>query len=247
MGGRKVKKFLISTVSLAALGSSAAMAADLPMRAPIYAKAPVVAPVFSWQRCYIGAHAGYGWGRTDWDDFSLAWNTSGFIVGGQAGCNWQPQGNLVLGIEAEVWWSDIKGTGLFVLPNATDTLTTRNRWDADVALRLGIAADRALFYVKGGGAYGRFNYTDTNVVPNAPTLSLSGDADKFGWLIGAGVEYAIDYNWSVKAEYNYIDFGRKVVTMTGPGAVYTTGNLDTKHVVKIGVNYLFGGPVVAKY
>lgn len=238
---------LLGIVAAAAVSLSPANAADIAAKGPIFTKAAVAAPVFSWQRCYVGAHVGYGWGRTDWDDFSMTWNTSGVVAGGQAGCNWQPQGNFVFGIEGEVWWSDIKGTGLFVLQNATDTLTTRNRWDADIALRFGIAADRALFYVKGGGAYGNFHYTDVNVVPNSPTLTMTGTADKFGWLVGAGVEYALDYNWSVKVEYNYIDFGRKVVTMTGPNAVYTTGNLDTKHIVKVGVNYLFGGPLVAKY
>lgn len=232
--------FLIASalaMSLAVAGEVSA--ADLPAKAPIYAKAPVLAPAFSWQRCYIGAHAGYGWGRSDWEGDIL--NTSGFLGGGQAGCNWQPQGNLVIGIEGEVWWSGLRQSALIPLEGLS-LATARNLWDADLALRLGFAANRTLFYAKGGGAYGSFSYSlDTGTL-------YSGTSNRFGWLAGLGVEHALDHNWTIKLEYNYIDFGRADVMFTAPNAGGGTISIaERKHVVKIGVNYLFGGPVVARY
>src|SRR5215203_6867905 len=95
-----MKRFQVGTVALAAFGMAApAVAADLSAK-PVYRKAPVaVAPAFSWERCYIGGQVGRGWGKTH-DNLSQAstpttltldsQSTSGWIAGGQAGCNWQP-------------------------------------------------------------------------------------------------------------------------------------------------------------
>ena len=63
-----MKKFLLGGTILAALVVSVpAMAADMPVKAPVY-KAPVVVPeVFSWTGFYIGGNLGYSWGRADTD------------------------------------------------------------------------------------------------------------------------------------------------------------------------------------
>jgi outer membrane immunogenic protein len=79
------------------LGS--ALAADLPPFA-----APV--PVFSWTSCFLGAHVGGGWAQKEFTDpVALVQNSilgtvttavttvgvspSGFLIGGQMGCNYQ--------------------------------------------------------------------------------------------------------------------------------------------------------------
>ena len=53
-----MKKFLLGTVALVALGATApALAADLPART--YTKAPVyAAPIYNWTGFYIGGHIG---------------------------------------------------------------------------------------------------------------------------------------------------------------------------------------------
>jgi outer membrane immunogenic protein len=119
-----MKKSLVAGVALMAVITGPAMAADLPVKAPRM----VVEESFSWSRCYIGAHAGYGWGRNR-NSFGDAietgnsegeglpgeagpfhHNTSGGVIGGQLGCNYQFANNWLIGIEGEIWWSGIKGS-----------------------------------------------------------------------------------------------------------------------------------------
>jgi outer membrane immunogenic protein len=81
---------------------------------------------------------------------------------------------------------------------------------------------------------------------------------------GGGIEGAIDRNWSIKVEYLHLDFGSFDQSVTGSGIVVNTniGGTNivltqtvlssfhtrvTDDVFRIGVNYRFGGPVVAKY
>ena len=80
---------------------------------------------------------------------------------------------------------------------------------------------------------------------------------RVGWTAGVGTEYAFGGGWSLKAEYLYVDLGRATATSTNlvtfagtglsPSNVYTH-SVDLKsNIVRVGVNYKFGGPVVARY
>jgi outer membrane immunogenic protein len=265
-------------IAFAAIGSAGA--ADLPVKAPPM----VAAPVFSWTGCYIGAHAGYGWGRNR-NDFGTAvasgptenegfpaefgpfhHNTNGGVVGGQVGCNNQFANNWVVGIEGELWWSGMKGS--FTAPeDGTDPGTfsrfeSRNRWDGDVALRLGYAWGRSLLYGKAGVAVGSFRYTEwhddfptIHGCPNGGTCSVTFDNTRAGLLLGVGWEYAWTNNWTFKVEYDYIDYGSTNIPYPStsppqlPQPLQSFAVKDTKQIVKVGVNYKFdwGGPVVARY
>jgi opacity protein-like surface antigen len=80
------------------------------------------------------------------------------------------------------------------------------------------------------------------------TLSTPAETPSHGVLIGVGVEYALTDNWTTKFEYNYIDYGNKIVNFTnvecdvGVGC-FTSTNRQTikevKQIAKIGVNYKF--------
>jgi outer membrane immunogenic protein len=70
-------------------------------------------------------------------------------------------------------------------------------------------------------------------------------------MVGVGIEYAFAQNWSVKAEYNYMDFGTERIFVKSTGIEPTQPNFDedirrTIQVAKVGLNYKFdwGGPLV---
>jgi outer membrane immunogenic protein len=123
-----------------------------------------------------------------------------------------------------------------------------------VALRLGYAVDRILFYAKGGGAWAhdRFSITD---IPSGITYARF-DQSRWGWMAGGGVEYGVTSNWSMKVEYNYMDLGTERTNnivcgpnfgCTGPGGTFNQDVRQRIQVVKGGINYRFGGPVTARY
>src|ERR1039457_3631599 len=91
-----------------------AQAADLPARSNqlSYYKAPSELP-FSWTGFYAGINGGYAWGQSSWSDPAVGassgkFDTSGGLVGGQLGYNWQT-GPVVLGIETDADWMGIRG------------------------------------------------------------------------------------------------------------------------------------------
>jgi outer membrane immunogenic protein len=90
------------------------------------------------------------------------------------------------------------------------------------------------------------------------TEAVSLSSTKVGYAVGAGVEAGLWGNWTLKAEYLYVDFGTITGTglITAPPAVLAAGSnnnpfthsFDLKaNIARVGLNYRFGGPVVAKY
>jgi outer membrane immunogenic protein len=136
--------------------------------------------------------------------------------------------------------------------------------------RLGWIAGPVLFYGTGGFAFGgvknnllvSFADTPTAVggdctalICSASTL-VSSSSTRTGWVAGAGIEWMFAPNWSLKGEYQYIDLG----TVTQAASAFITDPADgvegtsalrrvheTFNTVRIGVNYHFGGPLVARY
>src|SRR4029077_1754781 len=108
--GQAMKKILLTTVALSALGlMSPALAADLP----IYGKAPAVAtPAYDWSGFYVGVFGGYAWGNHNLNNavgagaplpnFTNNYESEGGFGGGEIGGNWQ-SGNVVVGIEADAF------------------------------------------------------------------------------------------------------------------------------------------------
>src|ERR1700754_4815083 len=114
-----MKKILLATVGLLALGAAPALAADLP--AKVYTKAPaVIPPIYNWSGFYVGINGGGGSARDCLTLNSLAGisvpavaegchNATGGMVGGQIGYRWQ-SANWVFGVEAQGDWTDFKGS-----------------------------------------------------------------------------------------------------------------------------------------
>lgn len=232
-----MKRFLLATVALAALSAPAA-AADLATKYPVKA---VAVPVFSWTGFYIGANVGYGGDSFTYDltvltvpVASASLNSSGFFVGGQIGYNYQFSNNVVLGIEADLQWSDISGElGVNIGPIGASVGSSIDYFGT-IRARLGYAIDRFLPYITGGVAYGKTS-TDVSIV--LPLFSDS--ATSWGWTIGAGGEFAITNNWTFKAEYLYVDLGSNDLNSIIPPALANVSYDSKFHTFKAGVNYKF--------
>ena len=262
-----MKKLALCIAATAALSSSA-FAADLPVKAPPMA----VAPLFSWTGFYIGVNGGGAWSpdRTIFLDetfnsapfFSGVFGTrraEGGFGGVQVGYNWQ-QGPWVFGFEGDAQGSSIRGSSFATVTPYVDTLnsitlgtTERLDYFATIRGRVGYAWDRVLLYVTGGGAVGQTRttlaMTDTFGFAAANTnTTLRG-----GFTVGAGGEYAFSPNWSAKIEYQYIDLGRgsfhaQEFTGAAPSTFFIfNSNRFDYHTVRFGLNYKWGGPVVANY
>ena len=243
-----MRYFLLSSVAAAAIAAVttpiAATAADLqPYRAP----PPVV---WSWTGFYVGGHLGVGWGHKNWSDpfpgaiFGDRVNVSGAVAGGQIGFNYQV-GAFVWGLEADAAWARLEGSNTCFAGVGGFNCTANVKSLGTVAGRLGYAIDRTLLYVKGGAAWVNDDYSLRSI----GAVVVGSSVNKWGWTIGGGIEHALTSNWTVKAEYNYMDFGSSTVSFAF-APPFNSFSIDQRvHVAKLGVNYLFGygNQVVAKY
>ena len=157
-----MKKFLLGTVGVMALGLAPAMAADLPARA--YTKAPpVIAAVYDWSGFYIGANAGWGSARDSWSIAGVDYgshDSTGAVAGGQIGYRWQAA-NWVFGLEAQGNWADLSGSHIEI--GSTPTWTDHSKLTAFGLFtgQVGYAWNNALLYVKGGAAVTSTKYDYT--------------------------------------------------------------------------------------
>ncbi len=208
------------------------------------------ASVFSWTGFYVGAHAGYGFGETDWRWNGALTSTKikpdGFIGGLQAGFNYQLNSAFLVGLEASASLGDLKKTTTEVFTfgpppvTFTDAYTTQIRWFGDVSLRAGVTFDRFLVFAKGGFAFGDFKQTNTVSVTGLGSFTASKSFTQGGYLLGAGVEYAFTNNLTAKIEYNYLDFGTKSLGIDpNPLALGAVRFKNSLNVVKAGINYKF--------
>jgi outer membrane immunogenic protein len=128
-----------------------------------------------------------------------------------------------------------------------------------------LPSERLLLYVTGGLAYGDFSGSALMTAAGTTALDFgSWSRVNAGWTVGAGVEAALGSNWSIKFEYLYMDLGNVggtsatniITASTNANRITTTTNLAyvfntrfTDNIVRVGVNYKFGGPsaIVARY
>jgi outer membrane immunogenic protein len=249
---------LVAATALAVALVGQAAAADLPV-APLYRAPPIVVP-YNWNGYYLGANVGWSHAQSNvsWAPNVIAGSnnrlTSDSVTGGaQTGYNWQA-GNILAGVEADV--SFMRNNATFSAapaagPGTSLSESAQMNWLTTVRARAGYVWDNWLFYATGGWAYSKVTFTDTAVVAGTigPSLITS---NRSGWTVGAGVEYGIAGGWSAKLEYLYVDLG-SVAGVLGPGGipgtVVTTNHDMTDQIVRVGINYRFGGnsEVVVRY
>jgi outer membrane immunogenic protein len=217
------------------------------------------APSFNWTGPYAGFHIGYGWSDADTNLSVVGFGQSlplstlspgpGGAVGGlQAGYNYQ-MGCFVVGIEADFSGSGISGTAnvspvtgyTFGVMTAHESIN----WFGTLRPRLGyIVMPNVLVYATGGLAYGDVSYSGN--VSAQPVINIQYPASlsttKVGWALGGGVEYALCRNWTIKAEYMYMDLGNEsAIVGSIPPGVGEVGYdwKTTANIFQIGMNYKF--------
>lgn len=240
----------------------AAEAADLGSRqAP--AGTVIAMPADLWTGFYLGGHLGYGSGLSAWDYRETGTSvlraaergTMRGAFGGLQGGYIRQIGQLVLGLEVDASAGGISGRinngdgdcSLF----SAFVCQTRVNFLGTLRGRAGIAIDRALLYVTGGAALGNFRHREYDVAQPGVTIGRF-NTTRIGAAVGAGLEYAVTANITVKVEYLYYNFGT-ALQMSGTGSGLAGTGLDSRtrndlHTVRVGMNYLFstGGALVAR-
>jgi outer membrane immunogenic protein len=180
-----------------------------------------------------------------WGIFEAKPDFAGYLAGVQAGYNYQ-SGRFVWGVEGNVNLSNARGaemaqngfygTGYYTDLEALGSLT----------MRLGYTWERALFYAKGGWAFGQIKegeHLDPTQARDWPSTSTTRWAN--GWTLGGGMEFALTERWSAKAEYMHYDLGKQTYTVEPADAPYGQLQVDAAtsgDSVLVGVNYHLGAP-----
>jgi outer membrane immunogenic protein len=200
----------------------AAQAADLPSKAPAYRDAPSYA---NWTGFYVGLNAGYGFGKSNWDVPAVSPSPKGGLFGATLGYNFQT-GSWVWGVEGDLDVSTMKGSTTC----AVVTCETKDSWLGTARARIGYAGwNNWLPYLTGGAAIGDIK---------ADSVLGSANKTKLGYTFGGGIEYALWTNWSVKAEYLYVNLGSFDCGLACAGV--TPDNVSFKtNIVRAGLNYRF--------
>jgi outer membrane immunogenic protein len=239
-------KLTLLAAAAFSLATASAFGADLEV--PL--KVPPAPPLFTWTGCYAGAQAGGGFGQKDLNDSagvvsaisgftSANLNVTGYMLGGQIGCDYQLAPNWVVGVEGAASGGNIGGSIGVATPGLPgDSATFKETTDllTSATARFGYAWNNWLVYGKGGAAWASDRYSAFDAMA---TYDFEGLETRFGWTAGAGVEWAFSDIWSVKLEYDYYGFGTRGVTFID-NVSGTVGPLDIKQniqIVKVGFNF----------
>jgi Opacity protein and related surface antigens len=214
-----MKRLLLAGAAVLSL-MTAASAADLAARP--YTKAPPLSPATNWSGFYIGAMGGYAFDNSNGGGFG----------GGTVGYNWQvPGSQFVFGIEVDAAGASIKDSATGIIGNTVVTAEDKISALGSVTGRVGVAANAALFYAKGGYAWVDNKFSAT-------VLGVTNSDSKIhsGYTIGGGVEYMFAPNWSAKAEYMFTHLDSQTYNLFGLALDSGTAEFNS---VKVGINYHF--------
>jgi outer membrane immunogenic protein len=258
----------IALGALALLASAgAAGAADLPTKKS--PPPPPPAPVFTWDGFYLGGQIGGGWATDKMSEStafvppqtgSASLGESGVIGGAHAGYNWQ-FGSMVAGLEG-----DFEGTSLRKSSNCLTqdagvgniapgtcfpsflaySFRTALPWQSSARARLGYAFGNFLVYGTGGIAMADISTSYKESFPGFAGIGMGSqlfDRTAVGFTVGGGVEYAINANWSARAEYRFSDFGKVSNPITSVD-LFFWNNYSNRHsvdenAVLFGISYKF--------
>lgn len=163
-----------------------------------------------WVGPYVGAHAGYGWGTTDfstscdaeagcWDFGAIGSN--GFVGGFLAGYNFAATNDVIIGLETDFSFSSIDGDEFFSGKNAS----TEAEFLATIRARLGwLLTQDVMVYATAGLAIADLTHEFTTPFEE---VRYSFSDIEFGFVVGGGFESLLSDSLKFRIEYLYYDFG----------------------------------------
>ncbi len=213
-----------------------------------------------WSGPYLGINAGFASAHSDYPsngrylgvgyEATGSGSSSGVIGGFQAGYNWQLAPNILLGLEADYNFTDIRNTAdvsssqTAAIGIPAFNVESRLNGLGTVRARLGYVNDNMLFYATGGFAYGTQDVTiNSNSAGSSGTFVGSGSQQLTGWTLGAGIEYQLTKEFLLRAEYLYMDFGTtSIYTRTGSSLRSLSAQMSDQPRVnqfRVGLSYLW--------
>lgn len=249
-----LKRLLLAGGIVAVFGG-AASAADIAVPPGPSGYAPVVVPTpyYDWTGIYLGANVGAAWAAVSGSattgtliPFPVAtiagsqasWGIGG---GGQVGFNWFFVPNFMVGAEADI--DALSNNGSVSLADGS-TQTDKTQYVSTARLRLGLTADRFLWYVTAGFAWAQDQFARTQVTGTVggagPGTVETVTHNSTGYAVGTGLEYAFASHWTTRVEFLLVQVGGESYTFPIAGRVTTTGS-ETIGQVRFGVSYKFGG------
>ena len=269
-----MKNLLMVSAALAVLLGTPALAADMPVKAPP-PPAPVWSWTgfyigadagYAWNQgtggrtCVNPAGMAFGSGCTLNIENSII-SQRGGLVGGEAGYNIQ-SGIFLAGIETDIQWSDIKASataqlGSLASPTCCYLASANMDWFGTTRFRVGFLPTQSLLlYITGGAIYGHESVSGvTNFITSGFIYPATASTVRGGVIGGAGLEYAFNWNLSAKVEGLVYDMGNINAVFACPAGATTCtpgfregGTFAARGVIaRAGLNWHFGGPVVANY
>jgi outer membrane immunogenic protein len=225
--------------------ATASFAADVPRPAVVV---PVIKP-FTWTGHYAGLHCGVAWGRThstDGED-AVTVDPLGGFCGGQVGSNWQHAGgSWVVGIEGDLGHFFMRDTAIVEAEGEDELFVAKVQygWYGTLTGRLGFAFGHPhgpkLLYFKGGAAVAHIKNTWLEYEGGPPPEEFfEASGHRWGWVLGGGLENAVNEKWSWKLEYLAMDFGRTSTSFFNGEETETITHDNLVHTFKLGVNWRF--------
>ncbi len=253
-----MKKFLASVAFIAAGAlTSTAVLADGPggrslKDAPLPPSCGT--STYNWSGAFAGLQLGTANFRSvtaieDILGIATSREESGFTIGGIIGYNWQ-KCNTVFGIEADLAWTDIDRSwglnlgGLGVPPPGANLFNARSSMDlyGSVKMRTGFAFDNLLLYLTGGFAFANIEHRGADTITGNAVTFNSSDT-RFGWVVGAGTEYALTDRITWRSEATYTRFEDKDFNLNlnfgGPPLALKLNAQDELWMVRTGINFKF--------
>jgi len=191
---------VLGTAAAATAGNLAAPPAEMPVMAPV-APMPVA---YNWAGGYAGAGLSYGRANHSSATQPAFWpNGSGWGLNGLAGYNWQ-SGNTVFGVEGHLATNRMRGSNTVGVPTE---IRTELGTVGSLRGRVGVAADRTLFFATAGVAAGRITHTAVGLGQETRTAN--------GTVIGVGVEHAISDGLHIRGDLEHYRFRSQDFTTAG--------------------------------